>query len=93
MTLRTGVSIALIIFAIGLCFWLFVRPVIMPPEKAVRFVEEQKLYYIGNSEEGKRTYAYADIKDEAKEWIKILAPVITLLTAYFLKGRKKQDSS
>ena len=89
MTLRTGVSIALIIFAIGLCFWLFVRPVITPPEKELRFVEEQKLYYVGNSEEGRRTYAYTDIKDEAKEWIKILAPVITLLTAYFLKGRKR----
>jgi len=89
MTLRTSVSIALIIFAIGLCFWLFVRPIILPPEEALRFVEEQKLYYVGNSEQGKRTYAYTDIKDETKEWINILAPVLTLLTAYFLKGRKK----
>lgn len=88
MTLRTGASIALIVFAIGICFWLFVRPVVMPEKKA-RFVSEEQLYYVGSTEEGKRTFMYADLKDEAKEWIKILAPVITFLTAYFLRGKRK----
>jgi len=88
MKLRTAASVALIIFAIGLCFWLFVRPVLMP-EKTARFVDEKQLYYVGNSEEGSRTFMYADIKDEAKEWLKILAPIITFLTAYFLRGKRK----
>lgn len=88
MKLRTGASIAMVIFAIGICFWLFVRPVLMP-EKTARFVSEEQLYYVGSSEDGKRRFMYADLKDEAKEWIKILAPVITFLTAYFLRGKKK----
>jgi len=87
MKIRTAASIALIVFAVGLCFWLFVRPVIMP-EKTARFVSEEQLYYVGNSEEGKRTFMYADLKDEAKEWMKILAPVITFLTAWFLKKKR-----
>lgn len=77
----------MILFAAGLCFWLFVRPVIMP-EKTARFVDEKQLMYVGNSEEGKRTFMYADLKDEAKEWMKILAPVITFLTAWFLRKKK-----
>ena len=88
MKLRTAVSVVLVIFAIGVCFWLFIRPVVMP-EKTARFVGEEQLYYVGNSEEGKRTFMYADFKDEAKEWMKILAPVITFFTAYFLRGKKK----
>jgi len=88
MTLRTAASIALIVFAIGLCFWLFVRPVLMP-EKTARFVDEEQLYYVGNDADGKRTFMYADLKDEAKEWLKILAPIITFLTAYFLRGKRK----
>ena len=88
MTLRTAASVAMVVFAIGICFWLFVRPVLMP-EKTARLVEEQQLYYVGTTAEGKRTFMYADFKDEAKEWIKILAPVITFLTAYFLRGKRK----
>ncbi len=88
MNLRTAASIALVIFAIGICFWLFVRPVLMP-EKTARFVDEGQLYYVGSNAEGKRTFMYADFKDEAKEWLKILAPVITFFTAYFLRGKKK----
>ncbi len=92
MKLRTAASIALIIFAIGLCFWLFVRPLITSPTKTARFVDEKQLYYIGNSEEGERTYMYADIKDEIRDWTKILAPfapALSLLIAYWLKGKKK----
>lgn len=88
MNLRTAASVALVVFAIGICFWLFVRPVLMP-EKTARFVDEQQLMYVGNTDDGNRTFMYADFKDEVKEWMKILGPVLTLLAAYFLKGRKK----
>lgn len=91
MKLRTAASIALVVFAIGICFWLFVRPVLMP-EKTPRFVDEKQLMYVGNSEEGGRTFMYADLKDEIKDWTKILAPfapALSLLIAYWLRGKKK----
>ncbi len=92
MKIRTAAAIAMIVFSVGLCFWLFVRPVIMPPEKTARIVDESQLFYVGNSEEGERTYMYADIKDEIRDWTKILAPfapALSLLIAYWLKGKKK----
>ena len=92
MKLRTAASIALIVFAVGLCFWLFVRPVITPPEKMARFVDDKQLMYVGNTEDGDRTFMYADVKDEIKDWTKILAPfapALSLLIAYWLKGKKK----
>lgn len=91
MKIKTAASIALVIFAIGLCFWLFVRPVLMPPEKTARFVDEKQLMYVGNSEGVGRTYMYADIKDEVREWSKILAnfaPILTLLGAWLLRRKK-----
>lgn len=91
MKLRTAASIAMLIGAVGLCFWLFVRPVIMQ-EKTARIVDESQLFYVGNSEEGERTYMYADVKDEIKDWVKILAPfapALSLLVAYWLKEKKK----
>lgn len=91
MKLRTAASIVMILFAAGLCFWLFVRPVIVQ-EKTARIVDESQLFYVGNSSEGERTYMYADIKDEIKDWTKILAPfapALSLLIAYWLKGKKK----
>lgn len=90
MKIRTAASIALVIFAIGLCFWLFVKPVIMQ-EKTARFVDEKQLYYVGNTEDGERTFMYADFKDEVKEWSKILAnfaPILTLLGAWLLRRKK-----
>ena len=92
MKIRTAAAIAMIVFAVGLCFWLFVRPVIRPPEKTPRFVEEQQLMYVGHTEEGARTFMYADVKDEIRDWTKILAPfapALSLLIAYWLKGKKK----
>jgi len=91
MKLRTAASIALIVFAVGLCFWMFVRPV-LTPEKTARFVTEEQLYHVGNTDDGKRTFMYADFKDEVKEWSKILvgfAPLISVLLAYLLTKRKK----
>ena len=91
MKIRTAASVALVIFAIGLCFWLFVRPVFMPSAETLRFVDEKQLLYVGNSEKAGRTFAYADFKDEVKEWSKILAnfaPILTLLGAYLLRRRK-----
>lgn len=55
-------------------------------------MDEKQLYYVGNSEEGDRTYMYADIKDEIRDWTKIMAPfapALSLLIAYWLKGKKK----
>ena len=92
MKLRTAGSIVMILFAVGLCFWLFVRPVIRPPEKVPRFVDDKQLMYVGSSEEGGRTFMYADVKDEIRDWTKILAPfapALSLLIAYWLKGKKK----
>ena len=91
MKIRTAASVALVIFAIGLCFWLFVRPIFMPPTETLRFVDEKQLLYVGNSEKVGRTFAYADFKDEVKEWSKILAnfaPILTLLGAYLLRRKK-----
>jgi len=92
MKLRTAAAIAMIVFTVGLCFWLFVRPVIRPPEKIPRFVDDRQLMYVGKSEEGARTFMYADVKDEIGDWTKILAPfapALSLLIAYWLKGKKK----
>ncbi len=92
MKIRTAASIAMIVFSVGLCFWLFVWPVIMSPEKIPRFVNEKQLYYVGNTEEGTRSFMYADVKDEIKDWTKILAPfapALSLFIAYWLKGKKK----
>ena len=90
MNIRTAISIALIIFAIGLCFWLFVRPLITP-SGTVRFVDDAELLFVGEDESGGSTFMYADFKDEVREWSKILAnfaPLIAILIAYFLKRRK-----
>ena len=88
MNIRTAISIALIIFAIGLCFWLFVRPLITTEEYSVQSqeIDEDKLF--------KRTdgsLIYLSVKEEVREWSKILAnfaPLLALLIAYFLKKKK-----
>ena len=88
MNIRTAFSIALIVFAIGLCFWLFVRPVLVPQPPEI--VDEGQLLYLGeNKETGEASYFF--FKEEIKEWGKILAsftPLLTILIAYLLKRKK-----
>jgi len=89
MKLRTAASIALIVFAAGLCFWMFVRPVIKPA--APEIVDESQLIYMGDDAETGEP-GYFVFKEEVKDWFKILAPfapAISLLLAYFLKGKKR----
>lgn len=86
MNLRTAISIALIIFALGLTFFLFVRPVLQPsiPE----MISEADLTPAGKDADGVDTYYH--FKEEVKDWMKILAPMIAFLVAYFLKERGKK---
>ncbi len=85
MSLRTAASVILIIFAIGITFFLFVKPVLQPsvPEA----ISEVDLVPAGKDADGADLYYH--FKEEVKDWMKILAPVIAFLAAYFLKGRKK----
>ena len=86
MTLRTTASVVLIIFAIGITFFLFVKPVLQPSIPEI--VSETDLVPAGSDSDGVELYYH--FKEEVKDWMKILAPVIAFLTAYFLKGKKKE---
>lgn len=70
----------------GLTFWLFVRPLIAPK---IEIIDESQLVYAGDSETGEPGYFYLAIKEEIKEWMKILAPFISFGAAWLLAKRKK----
>lgn len=87
MNLRTAGSIALIIFAIGLCFWLFVKPLLVKPE--IDVIDEADLMYIGDDKDGEA--GYLNMKAEIKDWVSTIAqisPILIAVMAYFMKKRK-----
>lgn len=84
MTIRTAMSWVLIIFALGLSFFLFVKPALRQYEPET--VLETDLALVGRNDDGVK--AYYHFKEEVKDWLKILAPVIGFLVAYLLKGKK-----
>ena len=83
MNIRTAASVALIIFALGLTFFLFVKPVLQPRVPAI--ISETDLVPAALDADGVKTYYH--FKEEVKDWMKILAPVITFLVAWGLKGK------
>lgn len=85
MTLKTAVSWALIIFAVGATFFLFVRPMLKPNIPVT--ISEGDLVVAGKDADGMNTYYF--FKEEVKDWLKILAPLLSFGVAYYLRGRKK----
>jgi len=85
MNMRTAISWVMIIFALGLTFFLFVRPVLVP--QIPQTISEADLVEAGRDSDGRATYY--QFKEEAKDWFKILAPVVPFFIAWLLKGRKK----
>jgi len=92
MNIRTALSWALIIFAMGLTFFLFVRPVIVP--QIPQTISEADLVEAGRDADGGATYY--QFKEEVGDWVKILAnlsPIITVIIAFILKGRRRDDKN
>lgn len=85
MNIKTAFSIALILIAAGLTFWLFIRPVIKPE---LPIIDESQLIYAGKSESGEAGFYYLEIKEELQDWMKILAPVISFIAAWLLRKKK-----
>ena len=85
MTLRTAASWALIIFAVGATFFLFVKPMLRPNIPVT--ISEGDLVAAGRDAEGMATYYF--FKEEIKDWLKILAPLLSFAGAYYLKGKKE----
>lgn len=84
MNIRTAASWALIIFALGLTFFIFVRPALQPSTPTM--ISETDLVPAALDADGTKTYYH--FKEEVKDWMKILAPVITFLVAWVLKKGK-----
>lgn len=90
MSIRTALSATLIIFALGLSFWLFVRPA-LSSEQAVITVKENELITPPTTEKSS-SWFYVRVKEEAMEWSKVLAnlsPLATVFIAWFLKRKNK----
>jgi len=66
--------------------FLFVKPMLKPNIPVT--VSEEDLVEAGKGADGMNTYYF--FKEEMKDWIKILAPVLSFLAAWFLKkGEEK----
>lgn len=81
---KTILSLCVFVLVVGLVFYFLFAPKIWP---TVKVVTSQDLMAAGKDSEGNDTYLM--VKQEAREWLDILGPVIGFLFAYFLKGRKK----
>lgn len=89
MNIRTVASWVLIIFALGIAFYMFVLPTLNPP--ALGTISKSELKFSGKNRSGVDTYIM--LKEEVQDWVKILvqlAPVLAMILAYITK-KKKND--
>ncbi|MBU2685818.1 MAG: hypothetical protein KKF27_21465 [Gammaproteobacteria bacterium] len=88
MNIKNALAVSLVILTIGLVFWMFIKPVIIP-RNVVDFITDEDLEYMGSRADGVNGYFY--FKREVSDWIKTitqLVPLITLVLAYVVKKRK-----
>lgn len=89
MNIRTAASWVLIIFALGITFYMFVLPALRPPIWETIPISE--LEPAGRNASGAVTYWRP--KGEAQEWAKVLgqlAPVLAVILAYITKKQKNE---
>jgi len=90
MNIRTAVSWVLIIFALGITFYMFVLPALRPPIWETIPISELAPAGLKNAS-GVDTYWRP--KGEAQDWAKVLgqlAPVLAVILAYITK-KKEND--
>ena len=88
MKLNQAIGIALIIFALGGTFYLFIRPVLV---KSPQIVTDRNLDYAGRSPDGESAYTVA--KAEITYWVEMvckIAPTVALLGALWLKDKRRK---
>ena len=95
MNIRTAASWVLIIFALGITFYLFVLPALRPPiwENISKSELESELVPAARNDSGEGTYYRP--KGEAQDWAKVLiqlAPVLTAFLAYITKKQKNEPT-
>jgi len=92
MNIRTAASWVLIIFALGIAFYMFVLPALNPPipETISKSELDSELEPAGKNSLGVDTYWR--FKEEMQDWVKILSqlsPVLAMILAYITKKKEK----
>ncbi len=88
MNIRTAASWVLIIFALGITFYMFVLPALRPPIPETIPISELAPTVLKNAL-GEDTYYY---RFKALDWVEILvklAPVLTAFLGYITKKKEK----
>jgi len=89
MNIRTAVSWVLIIFALGIAFYMFFLPALKPPIPET--IPNSELIPAEKNASGEGTYYR--LKGEAQDWAKLLAelaPMLTVLLAYITKRKENE---
>ena len=91
MNIRTAASWVLIIFALGITFYMFVLPALRPsiPET----IPKSELIPAKKNDSGVDTYYR--FKGEAQDWAKVLgqlSPVLAVILAYITKKKKNEPT-
>lgn len=89
MNIRTAASWVLIIFALGITFYMFVLPALKRPVAETISISELEPSGLKNAS-GVDTYWR--FKEEVQDWVKILgqlSPVISIILAYIIKKKEK----
>ena len=92
MNIRTAVSWVLIIFALGITFYMFVLPALRPPILETIPISELAPTGLKNAS-GVDTYWRP--KGETQDWVKVLgqlAPVLVAIVAYLTKKKENEPS-
>jgi len=87
MNIRTATSWVLIIFALGIAFYMFFLPALKPPIPET--IPGSELEPAGKNASGVDTYWR--FKGEVQDWVKILgqlSPVLAMILAYVTKKNK-----
>ncbi|GAJ06860.1 unnamed protein product [marine sediment metagenome] len=91
MNIRTAASWVLIIFALGIAFYMFFLPALKPPIPET--IQISELVPAGKNDLGVDTYWR--FKDEVQDWVKILgqlSPVLAMILAYITKRKENEPT-
>lgn len=88
MNIRTATSWVLIIFALGITFYLFVLPALRPP--IWETIPSSELVPAEKNASGVGTYYRP--KGEEQNWVKILVQLAPMLTAFLAYITKKKEN-
>ena len=88
MNIRTAASWVLIIFALGITFYMFVLPALRPPIPETIPISELAPTGLKNAS-GENTYYYRFKDLDWMEILRQLAPVLTAFLGYITKKKEK----